>query len=214
MTSTTFDSEDFGQWHFAFAVTRMKRKACDWTVSYRVPLRETRSTRAPTVRLEVVAACGFDPRRDDHLGSTFVRDFMSPLTNKGETRRPGPNRSQNPKWQARVASSIAEQEARDRTLRFHIWRWRKRKTRPGVMTGLEGVANPGGHAKKRKGLRDFLRGQGGRYRGRRESPRFGSGDFGAQRISPLPRSKRAWSPVAGPRIVPFRSVRLGVMEAR
>ena len=31
----------------------------------------------------------------------------------------------------------------------------------------EGVANPGGHAKKRKGLRDFLRGQGGRYRGRR-----------------------------------------------
>lgn len=44
-----------------------------------VPLRETRSTRAPTVRLEVVAACGFDPRRDDHLGSTFVRDFMSPL---------------------------------------------------------------------------------------------------------------------------------------
>ena len=41
-----------------------------------------------------------------------------------------------------------------------------RQTRPGVMTGLEGAVNPGGHAKKCKGLRDFLQGQGGRYRGR------------------------------------------------
>ena len=33
------------------------------------PLRETRSTRAPTVHLKVKAACGFEPRRDDHLNA-------------------------------------------------------------------------------------------------------------------------------------------------
>ena len=32
-----------------------------------VPLREIRSTRAPAVHPEVKAACGFEPRRDDHL---------------------------------------------------------------------------------------------------------------------------------------------------
>ena len=78
MTSTAWVSEDFGQSAFRLRHDPMKRKACGWTVNCTVPLRETRSTRAPTVRLEVVAACRFDPRRDDHLGSTFVRDFMSP----------------------------------------------------------------------------------------------------------------------------------------
>lgn len=34
-----------------------------------IPLRETRSTRAPTVHLEVKVACGFEPRRDDHLNA-------------------------------------------------------------------------------------------------------------------------------------------------
>ena len=93
----------------------MKRKACVWTVSYRVPLRETRSTRAPTVRLEVVAACGFDPRRDDHLGSTFVRDFMSPLTNKGETRRAGIRRAQQMKGDRRACRPDAARASRAST---------------------------------------------------------------------------------------------------
>lgn len=34
-----------------------------------IPLRETRSTRAPTVHLEVKVACGFEPRRDDHASN-------------------------------------------------------------------------------------------------------------------------------------------------
>lgn len=119
----------------------------------------------------------------------------------------------SPEW-AGVGSARLQRRRTSRLPVFDfIWRWRKRKTRPGVMTGLEGVANPGGHAKKRKGLRDFLRGQGGRYRGRRESPRFGSGDFGAGSSAFRPCHDRnvRGTPVAGPRIVPFRSVRLGVM---
>lgn len=41
------------------------------------------------------------------------------------------------------------------------------RRRTGVQQPVrEGVANPEGHAKKCKGLRDFLQGQGGRYRGR------------------------------------------------
>ena len=45
---------------------------CDWTVNCTIPLRETRSTRAPTVHLEVKATCGFESRRDDHKMRTKI----------------------------------------------------------------------------------------------------------------------------------------------
>ena len=52
--------------------------------------------------------CGFEPRCRHHLGSTFVRDFMSPLTNKGETRRAGPTARNKPNgrraWRPRLPS--------------------------------------------------------------------------------------------------------------
>lgn len=62
---------------------------------------------------------------------------------------------------------MAWQEARDRTSRLQLALAEDGRRRTGVQQPVrEGVANPGGHAKKCKGLRDFLQGQGGRYRGR------------------------------------------------